>query len=386
MKNSRARARLPAALSVFAAASAVVFACGPHKGGIDTPAEGGSTAQGGRDPEPAEAQGGAGSGIGGGPSSAGAQSGGAGGSGTRVEAGAPAATGGAPWHGGGAPGAAGSDDAPGPGQGGMRGGLPEACDFHTEPPEYEPSEPTEPAAGGEGGGGPGHTITVYKNQFVGAHLADGEGKALYAYGRDFPGDCNYPPITHCYDDCAIAWPIFDAVPRLLPPELDPALFGRIERADGTFQTTYRGWPLYYYKNDVLAGDAKGHARGVWHLAEIVLPNIVVIRIGEGDDERRTLADEGGRTLYVYAEDTAGAETTSPLSACSGECLESFQPFMLKYLSPVAYVDEKLLSTFVRADGQQQIAYRGVPLYRSNDDARSGDMNGTRHEGFTWAVP
>ncbi|MGC4086978.1 MAG: hypothetical protein QM756_03570 [Polyangiaceae bacterium] len=33
------------------------------------------------------------------------------------------------------------------------------------------------------------------------------------------------------------------------------------RTDGLTQTTYKGWPLYYYKNDIALGDVKGQAVG-----------------------------------------------------------------------------------------------------------------------------
>src|SRR5207253_9686862 len=86
------------------------------------------------------------------------------------------------------------------------------------------------------------------------------GRTLYTYGADWAGDCNYAPISNCVTDCLVAWPLFNANPRTLAPTLDDHAFGTILRADGAYQTTYFGWPLYYYKTDtgpgVLGGQAK----------------------------------------------------------------------------------------------------------------------------------
>jgi predicted lipoprotein with Yx(FWY)xxD motif len=241
----------------------------------------------------------------------------------------------------------------------------------------------EVAEGGAGGAGPANTITVLKNAFGGNYLADGAGKALYTYGADAPGDCNHVPITNCFLDCAIAWPIFNAEPRVLPPALDDSLFGSIERPNEPPQTTYKGWPLYYYKNDLAPGDVKGHAGGrIWNLATVILPNIVVIRVGTV----RFVADEGGRTLYNSSADTKGTTATPPVSACSGACLDEFEPFVLTYLAPVSYLLPSDFSYFVRADGAPQIAYKGAPLYLSYADQRSTETNGTAVPGWSVAAP
>jgi predicted lipoprotein with Yx(FWY)xxD motif len=223
------------------------------------------------------------------------------------------------------------------------------------------------------------------------YLADGAGKALYTYGADFPGDCNNVPVTNCFKDCAISWPPFNGEPRVLANGLDDSLFGTIERNDGTAeapiisrQMTYMGWPLYYYKSDLAPNDTKGHASGVWQLATVIPPNIVVIRVPSGTTTVKVIANENGRTLYSYANDTKGTTTTAPKSACTGGCLEAFEPFVLPYLSPVSYLPPSSFTYFVRSDGSPQIAYKGAPLYLSNADTRSGQTNGTATVGWSAA--
>jgi predicted lipoprotein with Yx(FWY)xxD motif len=239
-----------------------------------------------------------------------------------------------------------------------------ACVFHTGG--------VDAGDGGAGGAAPVPTVTSQKNAFVGNYLADGAGKALYVYGADAAGDCDNPPISNCSADCAVSWPPFNGEPRVLGAGLDPALFGEILRGDGLTQTTYRGWPLYYYKNDLAAGDVKGQAVGkIWHLASLVLPNVVILRVGT----IRSLGDGEGHALYASAADTVGSAVAPPVSTCSGACLQANPAFQPAYASPVSYLNAGDFSFFVRSDGGVQLAYKGAPLYRSLLDTRSGTLNG-----------
>jgi predicted lipoprotein with Yx(FWY)xxD motif len=83
---------------------------------------------------------------------------------------------------------------------------------------------------------------------------------LYRFATDLPESGK----SACYDICAERWPPFFADEIEVPAELEVTDFNGIERADGTFQTTYKGWPLYYYFEDEAPGDVKGQGVGsVW---------------------------------------------------------------------------------------------------------------------------
>jgi predicted lipoprotein with Yx(FWY)xxD motif len=284
-----------------------------------------------------------------------------------------------------------------PSEGGTNSGPVEACVFHTTAPDPSEVPPPPPSGGGAGGAGgsaavgdagsggapPEYDVSLQLSPFVGPYLGDRGGKALYIYGADMPGDCNTPPISTCFDDCLVSWPVFDAGVRDLAPELDDAAFGRIEREDGGFQTTYLGWPLYYFKSDTGPGMLTGQGRGrIWFAAETVLPNVMIMRAPEAAGGMRYLGDDRGRTLYVFADDVAGTSTSAPVSRCTDSCLEDFPPFARPAVLPVSSLEPADLTVFVREDGSSQIAYRGLPLYTSVADTKSGDLNGAEIDGWS----
>lgn len=233
-------------------------------------------------------------------------------------------------------------------------------------------------AAGEGGATAAPTIGKGTSRLVGDYLTDAAGRALYVFGADLAGDCRAVPVSTCFDDCLLSWPIFHAASLELAPELDAAAFGSILREDGLPQTTYYGWPLYYYENDVSPGDITGHGAGVWGLARVILPNVVVRRVGSD----RLLADGAGRTLYAFSSDTKGTGTSPPVSVCTGDCLEAHPSFSPGYVGAISTLEPRDFSSFVRGDGVTQVAYKGAPLYYSLLDDRPGAVNGTEDAGFT----
>lgn len=92
-----------------------------------------------------------------------------------------------------------------------------------------------------------------------------------------------------------------------------------------------------------------------------------------------LVDGDGMTLYLFTADTDGT------SSCTGECAEAWPPLTVEE-APVhgADVDEELVDTTTRDDGELQITYAGQPLYRYAADAQPGDTNG-QGVGGAWFV-
>ncbi len=96
-----------------------------------------------------------------------------------------------------------------------------------------------------------YTIMTAQNADLGNYLVDGQGRTLYYFTKDAPG------VSSTTGKVAANWPAFYAGEIIVPSNLDSSDFGTITRADGTKQTTFRGWPLYYFSKDMVVGDMKG---------------------------------------------------------------------------------------------------------------------------------
>ena len=112
--------------------------------------------------------------------------------------------------------------------------------------------------------------------------------------------------------------------------------------------------------------------------------------GDGDDGGGTvvatastdlgtvLVDGEGHTLYLFDEDDQGA------SACSGGCAETWPP-LVGEPSAGDGADGELLGTIERDDGDTQVTYAGMPLYRYAPDQGPGDVSGQGVGGVWWVV-
>lgn len=101
----------------------------------------------------------------------------------------------------------------------------------------------------------------------GPFLTDGFGRTLYVCLEDAPAAGTLDPVTACSGDCMARRPVFGPIAgdanRLLPTAINPSELKEYTRADGLRQFMYRGWPLYYYSGDVVAGATEGHNDGAW---------------------------------------------------------------------------------------------------------------------------
>ena len=86
---------------------------------------------------------------------------------------------------------------------------------------------------------------------------------------------------------------------------------------------------------------------------------------------QVLVDAEGRTVYLYKKDIQGKAGT-----CDGSCAVTWPPVETKD-APVAGtgLDGGKLTTIKRADGSEQVAYDGWPLYRHDGDKKAGDTTG-----------
>ena len=106
-----------------------------------------------------------------------------------------------------------------------------------------------------------HGVKLSEKEGVGKFLTDGHGMTLYIFKKDSPGK------SVCAGPCVEKWPLYFREKVAAPDGVKAGDFGTITREDGKKQTTYKGWPLYYFAGDKAKGDVAGQGMGnVWFVA------------------------------------------------------------------------------------------------------------------------
>jgi len=96
-------------------------------------------------------------------------------------------------------------------------------------------------------------------------------------------------------------------------------------------------------------------------------------------------DSNGMTLYRFTKDTAGTQTSDPVSACSGACLQAWPPLSADSVTVASGFNINDFTIFTRSDGTKQVAFKGIPLYYYVGDTKSGDTNGQGLNNFWFAI-
>jgi len=205
---------------------------------------------------------------------------------------------------------------------------------------------------------------------------------LYTFDNDVVGD-----EPSCNGGCLQVWP------PLLAQDGDVAEspYSLVERAVDdaggvAMQWAYNGKPLYFFRDDLMAGDALGEAaNSAFPIARFnpvavtdsalgsLLGTTNRVKLTSDDSTIQTEARQGF-TLYHFDNDTAG------VSNCSGGCLENW-PALMAHKSAVATAPFSLVD---RGTGDLQWALNEMPLYFYAGDAAAGDVNG-EGVGGVWHV-
>ncbi|MDF7813267.1 hypothetical protein [Hymenobacter sp. YC55] len=240
------------------------------------------------------------------------------------------------------------------------------------------------------------TVKLVDNATLGPYMVDAQGNTIYYFTRDLAG------TNTCTGGCAAVWPIFYEPNLVLGEGLKAEDFGTITTADGQPQTTYKGWPMYYYSPADAAGqnvrekagEVKGeNVGGVWFVMKpdysvLLARTSVVNRTTNQSTLKNFLIDSQGRTLYTFSRDQT-APTTQPTN-CSGNCIATWPV----YLEPGRTLPSSLKSSdfgvITRPDGpngttRQQTTYKGLPLYYYTPDGAQRNKVEGDGVGNVWAV-
>lgn len=228
-----------------------------------------------------------------------------------------------------------------------------------------------------------NAVRLRNDATFGSILTNSEGFSLYFFSLDSKGDSN------CTDGCLTNWPVFYEDELTLDNGLDSDDFATITRSDGTMQTTYKGWPLYYFVNDSAEGDVNGDGVGnVWYVAK---PDYSVMMVQAqligrdadgnetnltsnyepGDEQTFYMTDAEGNTLYSFINDKNGVNNFTAEDFSNNGVWPIFEEALQNVPSILDPADFGSIDVF----GRQQLTYKGWPLYYFGQDEQRGDNFG-----------
>ena len=206
------------------------------------------------------------------------------------------------------------------------------------------------------------TVGLSDHPTYGKILTDSTGRSLYIQARDVP---NTGAVANL-GELGRFYPPFYAESVVDGNGINVSEFGYLTRADGKRQTTYRGWPLYYYLNDKAPGDAK--SQGANNNTFLAKPDYTIM-VHENVTRGVYLVDPTGAALLVQDGPAAGPA-------------EGYVPFRVsRVVGPSPLVQAADFGETVGPSGESLTMYRGQPLYlyggQNRPGAIAGDANGYR---------
>ena len=228
----------------------------------------------------------------------------------------------------------------------------------------------------------GYTVQIGSSASFGSYLENGTGFTLYMFGADKPGN----GTSTCAGACAVAWPPFYASSPNLPSGLSSSSFSTITRSDGAKQTTYNGWPLYYFATDKSAGSTAGegvnHFGGMWYAipptmkqsgGQIIGGPSYSIGVAYKPSIGIYLTNSTGFTLYFRSTDTPKSGTTT----CNTDVCEKNWPAF--YTSALTLAPGLQISatfdTITPYNSTKIVTFDGYALFYWMGDKSPGDTLG-----------
>jgi uncharacterized surface protein with fasciclin (FAS1) repeats/predicted lipoprotein with Yx(FWY)xxD motif len=222
-------------------------------------------------------------------------------------------------------------------------------------------------------------VKIADNDTYGAILTDYNGNTLYFFANDADG------TSACTEGCLNNWPVFYSAFLNLPEGLDPDDFGSIDRGDGVMQTTYKGWPLYYFVNDNDPGDVNGE--GIINKWFVAKPDYTVLLVDNqlvgldgvsykgdytpGDEIVQYLVDAYGNTLYTWVNDRNNRNRFTNEDFSNNTNWPIYEQDEIMIPSTLDADDFEVIDVF----GTPQLTFKGWPLYFFGQDNERGETKG-----------
>jgi predicted lipoprotein with Yx(FWY)xxD motif len=234
-------------------------------------------------------------------------------------------------------------------------------------------------------------IKLVTDSKFGSVITDRVGNVLYFFAID-------AGITSgCSGGCSVTWPTFYTAEPTVGTGLLATDFGVITRADGSKQTTYKGWPLYTYSGDSKPGDINGDAVGkTWFVAK---PDYTVMLVNKqlvgkdgieytsqyvpGKETVQYITDDYGRTLYSFKNDKAKTNTFTKPDLSNNVIWPIMEVSAVKNVPSTL---SKASFEIITAIGKTQLVYKGWPLYTFGEDGGvRGNNKGVSIGPGVWPV-
>jgi len=229
-------------------------------------------------------------------------------------------------------------------------------------------------------------VSLRTDNILGSILTDQDGKTLYYFTKDAG------LASACSGGCLNNWPVYYIEALLVGNGLETTDFSTITRDDGAKQTTYKGWPLYYYAQDAVAGDTKGEAvGGVWFVAKpdysLMLVNNQLLghdnvmynsNYEEGMEEVQYFVDAEGRTLYAFINDRFDVNNFTAEDFANNGTWPIYETEIAQFPSTL----DAALFNIIDVFGRTQMTYKGWPLYYFGQD----NMERGSNKGISFPRP
>ncbi|GGI27663.1 hypothetical protein [Pedobacter mendelii] len=214
----------------------------------------------------------------------------------------------------------------------------------------------------------------------GTIITDNSGKTLYIFSNDVAG------TPTCIGGCETVWPLYYSVDISTDMNINPADVGEITRADGRKQSTFKGYPLYYYQSDAAVGETKGDGiGGIWFVAKpdysLMLANTQMTGLNgklytstyaEGTGLTKYFTDASGRALYSFSPDKNNKNTFTKADLTNN----TIWPVYEAELKSLPSIISKDMISIIDVFGKKQMTYKGWPLYYFGQDTKRGDNKGS----------
>lgn len=239
---------------------------------------------------------------------------------------------------------------------------------------------------GNNGSTPSANVLLASNSTLGNILTDIAGNSLYFFVNDAFD------ASVCVDQCEENWPVFYSENITPADGIDQSDFSTITRNDGSKQTTYKGWPLYYFVNDNEPGDVNGEdVNGVWYVAKpdysIMLVNNQLVghdgieynsNYEPGEEIVKYFVDDYGRTLYTFINDSFEKNNFTNEDFSNNPVWPIYET---ENITAPSIIDPALFNN-IDVFGKQQLTYKGWPLYYFGQDSL---MRG-KNKGISFPAP